>query len=284
MLHQVERDERPSTTQPRLAVHRKPALLRLCNLHEPLDDGIGRVAAVGEVEVVVVEAGLEELLAVVHLVVEAHDARDVQLVEVLEIGLGRVGLDAVHVGNRGLRRAAEGKELARHDPKSYSLVSNRSALYHPNSLPLASPIKQCNTVRLKHGGPSDASRYGHSTGLKPTKGANASSGDLLSYSRLQQHTNITELARVSCWGLQQCTMRFCCRLGSASLAFNRRQYLVMLDRCSSALSTGRTRTQLQYRRPCRTWIVSAALAAMTRSKTRRAGGRRQPVAECGSRS
>ena len=60
------------------------ALLALGDLEELLEDGVGRVAAVGEIKVVVIEAGVEKLLPVVDLVVEADDARHVVLLKVLE--------------------------------------------------------------------------------------------------------------------------------------------------------------------------------------------------------
>ena len=54
VLHQVERLQRPRPPEPRLAVDGERAALRvlvLAHLDEPLDDRIGRVAAVGKVPV-----------------------------------------------------------------------------------------------------------------------------------------------------------------------------------------------------------------------------------------
>mmetsp|Transcript_19423 Transcript_19423/g.58648 ORF Transcript_19423/g.58648 Transcript_19423/m.58648 type:complete len:239 (+) Transcript_19423:944-1660(+) len=116
MLHEVERDERPSTAEARLTVHGKAAFLRLGNLHEALDDGVGRVATVREIEVIVVEASFEELLAIVDLVIEAHDARHVHPAEIVKVGLRRIGRNPVHVCNRGLRWSAEGEKLSGHNP------------------------------------------------------------------------------------------------------------------------------------------------------------------------
>ena len=69
--------------------------------------------AIRKVEVVVVESRIQELLPVVDLVVEPDDARHVLLVVVVKVGLWRVCLDAVHIGNRRLGRAAVKKKNKR---------------------------------------------------------------------------------------------------------------------------------------------------------------------------
>eukprot|EP00965_Chrysotila_dentata_P202778 6181307-Pleurochrysis_carterae.AAC.3 len=195
VLHDVERDQGARPAEPSLAVDGQGARLGLRNVEEALDDRVGRVAAVWEVEVVVVEACgrgaerarrlraepkngdrptlpskaeamqspkmgetkkrpaarlkrqrqrlnggtastagqsvgeatgvrscVDEFLAVVHLVVEAHDAGDMIRAEVLVVRLGSVGLDAVDIGNGRLRRPREGEELARHDPVEVAIL------------------------------------------------------------------------------------------------------------------------------------------------------------------
>eukprot|EP00322_Chrysochromulina_rotalis_P028754 CAMPEP_0115846842 /NCGR_PEP_ID=MMETSP0287-20121206/10070_1 /TAXON_ID=412157 /ORGANISM="Chrysochromulina rotalis, Strain UIO044" /LENGTH=326 /DNA_ID=CAMNT_0003300647 /DNA_START=998 /DNA_END=1979 /DNA_ORIENTATION=- len=122
VLHQVERDERPRAAEAGLAVNCERAGFGLGDLEEALEDLLRWVATVRKVQVVVVEVCICELLAIINLVVEAHDASDVVLAKVLEVGLGRVGLHAVDVGDRGLRWARERQELARHDPVEVAVL------------------------------------------------------------------------------------------------------------------------------------------------------------------
>lgn len=74
----------------------------------PRDDVAGR-AAVQEEEVAVVEAGVDEALGVVDLLVQTDDGGHVVLPEVREVGLGRVE----GVACRGRRRSGQtpGREV-----------------------------------------------------------------------------------------------------------------------------------------------------------------------------
>ena len=67
MLHQVGADEHARAPEARLAVHRERAGLGLGDGQEPQQQLGGRAAAVGEVELVVLEAAAQEALAVVDL-------------------------------------------------------------------------------------------------------------------------------------------------------------------------------------------------------------------------
>ena len=115
VLHEVATDASAGAAEAGLAVHGERALLGLAHLEEALEDGLGGVAAIGEVHVVVVEARVEELLAVVHLVVEAHDARHIVRLEVLIVRLGRVRCAREAQGGRGgsAARRHEGGRSAR---------------------------------------------------------------------------------------------------------------------------------------------------------------------------
>mmetsp|Transcript_71417 Transcript_71417/g.141595 ORF Transcript_71417/g.141595 Transcript_71417/m.141595 type:complete len:264 (+) Transcript_71417:708-1499(+) len=121
-LHEVQRYERAGAPEASLAMDREPRPLRLDNLEESFQNGIGRVSAVCEVEVIVVELGVQELFTIVNLVIESNDPRDVVCPEVVEVRLGRVGFYAVHVGDRRLCRSREGEELSGDDPVEVAIL------------------------------------------------------------------------------------------------------------------------------------------------------------------
>ena len=92
-----------------------------CDVEELLDDVLGGRGAVDEVEVLVLDAALEEALAVVLLLVEADDGGDAELLEDGHVVFGCEGAVVVVVVLAG-RGPREGHELARHDPVEVSVV------------------------------------------------------------------------------------------------------------------------------------------------------------------
>ena len=80
-------DERSSSSKTRLAVNSHSAWGGFADFKEPLENRVGRSRAVDEEEVLVLKAGVGEPLAIVDLLVQPHDARDVVETEVGEVGL-----------------------------------------------------------------------------------------------------------------------------------------------------------------------------------------------------
>ena len=58
----------------------------LADVKEPLQDGVGGCRAVDEEEILVLEAGVGESLAIVDLLVQPHNASDIVKPEIGEVG------------------------------------------------------------------------------------------------------------------------------------------------------------------------------------------------------
>mmetsp|Transcript_60250 Transcript_60250/g.123772 ORF Transcript_60250/g.123772 Transcript_60250/m.123772 type:complete len:229 (+) Transcript_60250:185-871(+) len=86
LAHQPAADERASPPQPRLAVHRDGPLLLAADVEPLVEHGLVRRRAVIKVNVIVVEASVDEILGVVMVVVEAHNRRHSHALEDLEVG------------------------------------------------------------------------------------------------------------------------------------------------------------------------------------------------------
>ena len=95
MLDQIASNKGSGASEAGLAVHSNSAGTLLAQIEKCLDDAVAWRAAVDEEQVDVLEAGVDEPLGVVDLLVEAHDAFDVVLAEVARICFGRVQWVAV---------------------------------------------------------------------------------------------------------------------------------------------------------------------------------------------
>mmetsp|Transcript_25575 Transcript_25575/g.52081 ORF Transcript_25575/g.52081 Transcript_25575/m.52081 type:complete len:292 (-) Transcript_25575:328-1203(-) len=114
MLHHVQRDERAGAAQARETVHGEGALAGLSDAEELVDDAVRGRGAVGEEEVVVVEALLHERAPVVLLVVEPDHGPDPLGAEHVTV-VGRQQRVAPEPDGLALAgRALECKELAAH--------------------------------------------------------------------------------------------------------------------------------------------------------------------------
>ena len=80
-------NERSSSSKTRLAVNSHSTRGGFADFEEPLQNRVRRSRAVDEEEVLVLEAGVGEPLAIVDLLVQPHDAGDVVETEVGEVGL-----------------------------------------------------------------------------------------------------------------------------------------------------------------------------------------------------
>ena len=115
MLNQIAGDKSSSASETGLAVNSNGAGTLLAQIEKCFDDAVAWRAAVDEEQVDVLEAGVNEPLGVVDLLVEAHDAFDVVLTEVTRICFGCVQRVAVLDFALGVR-PRERQELLWHDP------------------------------------------------------------------------------------------------------------------------------------------------------------------------
>ena len=114
-------DERSSSSKTRLAVNSHSTRGGFADFEEPLQNRVGRSRAVDEEEVLVLEAGVGEPLAIVDLLVQPHHAGDVVQPEVGEVGLW--GVQRVTVLDLAMRVwAAEGEEFLGHKPVEVAVL------------------------------------------------------------------------------------------------------------------------------------------------------------------
>ena len=91
------------------------------DVEEPFQDRVWRRRAVDEEEILVLEAGIGESLAVVDLLVQPHNTSDVVQTEVWEVGFW--GMQRVAVLDLAVRvGAAEGEEFLGHKPVEVAVL------------------------------------------------------------------------------------------------------------------------------------------------------------------
>lgn len=128
------------------AMNRNCTACRFTNLQEILQNRIARLAAIGEEELLVVEASVQETSRIVQFQIQSNDCTHIVLSEVIEIGFGCMARIAV-VDLRTIVWAAEGNKFIRYNPIQIA-VFNSFVILVFNCIKIVEIEKSCITCLI----------------------------------------------------------------------------------------------------------------------------------------